>query len=164
MCDDDTVNESEANVSPEHLALQAQLTRRKFSQFSVGAVMASMLPTSASASALSVTEQDVEIVTPDGTCDAYFVHPSEGKHPAVLVWPDILALRPAFRTMGRRLAESGYSVLVINPYYRSAKSPVVELGASFQDQATRDKVLPYYRKLNEQTHMTDARAFVAWLD
>ena len=162
MCDDDTVKDSEGYVSAEHLALQAKLSRRKFNTLTLTAVMASMLPMSASA--LDVTEQDVEIETPDGTCDAYFVHPSTGKHPAVLVWPDILALRPAFRTMGRRLAESGYSVLVINPYYRSAKSPLVEVGESFSDGATRERIIPHYRKLSEETHMTDARAFTAWLD
>lgn len=162
MCDDDTVRDSETFLSKDHQALQAKLSRRKFNALTMSAVMASMLPRVASA--LAVTEQDVEIQTPDGVCDAYFVHPAIGKHPAVLVWPDILALRPAFRTMGKRLAESGYAVLVINPYYRSAKAPVVELGASFQDQATRDIVIPYYRQLSATTHMTDAEAFVAWLD
>lgn len=162
MCDDDTERDSERYVSNDHLALQQKLSRRDFNKLTVGAVMASMLPTQAFATA--VTEHDVEIQTPDGVCDAYFVHPSEGKHPAILVWPDILALRPAFRTMGKRLAESGYSVLVINPYYRSAKSPVVELGESFRDPGTREKVIPHYRKLNETTHMSDAKAFVGWLD
>ena len=162
MCDQATEKDSEGYVSPDFLALQAKLSRRKFNALSLSAAMASMLP--ATASALAVVEQDVEIETPDGVCDAYFVHPAVGKHPAVLVWPDILALRPAFRTMGRRMAESGYSVLVINPYYRSARSPVVEVGESFGDQATRDKVIPHYRKLSEETHMTDARAFVSWLD
>lgn len=162
MCDDDTVRESEEYVSEEHLALRAKLSRRKFNSLSLTAAMASMLPVSASAVALK--EQDVLIETPDGVCDAYFVHPAQGKHPAILVWPDILALRPAFRAMGSRLAASGYAVLVINPYYRSAKAPVVQPGESFSDQATRDRVIPFYRKLNEETHMTDARAFVKWLD
>jgi carboxymethylenebutenolidase len=162
MCDQASEKDSKGYVSPDFLALQAKLSRRKFNALSLSAAMASMLP--ATASALAVVEQDVEIETPDGVCDAYFVHPAVGKHPAVLVWPDILALRPAFRTMGRRMAESGYSVLVINPYYRSARSPVVEVGESFGDQATRDKVIPHYRKLSEETHMTDARAFVSWLD
>jgi carboxymethylenebutenolidase len=162
MCDDDTVNETDGYISPDHQALQAKFTRRKFNTLTMTAAMASLLPPLASA--MAVTERDVEIDTPDGICDAYFVHPSEGKHPAVLVWPDILALRPAFRTMGKRLAQSGYAVLVINPYYRSAKAPVVGLGASFQDQETRDKVIPFYRELSQTTHQTDARAFVGWLD
>lgn len=162
MCDQDTERESEGYVTPEHLRLKAKLSRRQFNKGSIAAAMASMLP--ATASAVALTEQDVEIKTPDGVCDAYFVHPAQGKHPAVLVWPDILALRPAFRAMGSRLAASGYAVLVINPYYRSTKAPVVKPGESFGDQATRDRIIPFYRALSEETHMTDARAFVSWLD
>ena len=79
-----------------------------------------MLPEVANAQATS--EREVEIKTPDGTCDAYFVHPSSGGAAAgVLIWPDIFGLRPAMRTMGKRLAGSGYSVLVVNPFYRAGK-------------------------------------------
>ena len=67
---------------------------------------------------MAVTESEVKIKTPDGTCDAYFVHPASGAAAGVIMWPDILGLRPAFRQMGKRLAESGYSVLVVNPFYR----------------------------------------------
>jgi carboxymethylenebutenolidase len=116
------------------------------------------------ANAQDVVENDVMIETPDGTADCYFVHPANGSHAAVLMWPDILGLRPAFRTMGKRLAQSGYSVLVVNPFYRSAKSPVVEEGESFGDPETREKVMPMARALNAQTHVTDAHAFVDWLD
>ncbi len=59
------------------------------------------------ANAADVNESEVEIKTADGTCDAYFVHPASGKHPGVLVWPDIFGLRPAFKDMGKRLTESG---------------------------------------------------------
>ena len=93
-----------------------RVTRRDFGSLTAGAGLAMMLPRAANAQA--VTEKDVEIKTPDGTCDAYFVHPQSGAHAAVLVWPDILGLRPAFRQMGKRLAESGYSVLTVNPFYR----------------------------------------------
>ena len=65
----------------------------------------------------------------DGTADAYFVHPASGTAPGVLIWPDIFGLRPAFRQMGKRLAESGYAVLVVNQFYRSQKAPVVPDGA-----------------------------------
>ena len=109
-------------------------------------------------------ETDVEVTTPDGVADCYFVRPASGKHPAVLVWPDILGLRPAFRAMGKRLAQSGYSVLVVNPFYRDAKSPVVEEGANFGQPETRNIVLPMARNLNADTHFTDAKAFVAFLD
>jgi carboxymethylenebutenolidase len=138
------------------------VTRRQFGAASVGAGLLIALPRAADAQ--SVKEQDVTIKTPDGECDAYFVHPASGATAAVLVWPDILGLRPAFRQMGKRLAESGYAVLTVNPFYRMKKSPVVPAGASFADQATRDIVMPLAKGINATTHNTDARAFVAWLD
>jgi carboxymethylenebutenolidase len=106
----------------------------------------------------------VKITTPDGVADCYFVHPAKGASAAVLVWPDILGLRPAFRQMGKRLAESGYAVLTVNPFYRMKPSPVVPAGASFADPEVRKMVMPLAQGLNATTHMTDARAFIAWLD
>src|SRR6187200_3324863 len=97
------------------------LSRRQFGALGLGATLAAMLPTVAAAT--EVTESEVEIKTPDGTCDAHFVHPAKGASPAVLVWPDIFGLRPAFRQMGKRLAESGYAVLTINPFYRVKHAP-----------------------------------------
>src|SRR5207253_5998719 len=114
--------------------------------------------------AVAVTETDVTVKTPDGMADCYFVHPAAGTAPGVLIWPDIMGLRPAFRQMGKRLAESGYSVLVVNPFYRQKKAPVVAEGASFGDQKVRDAVTPLAAALNATTHSTDAKAFVAWLD
>jgi carboxymethylenebutenolidase len=154
MCDEDTVRESDNYLGSP--------SRRRFNTLAAGAAVALMLPRTANALPLAST--DVEIATPDGVCDAMFVHPIEGKHPAVLMWPDILALRPAFRQMAARLAENGYAVLVVNPYYRDAKAPVIEIGESFQDESTRNKVLPLYRNLSAETHMSDAGAFVSWLD
>jgi carboxymethylenebutenolidase len=139
-----------------------RLTRRQFGAASMGAGLLIALPRAADA--LDVKEQDVTIKTPDGECDAYFVHPASGASAAVIVWPDILGLRPAFRQMGKRLAESGYAVLTVNPFYRKAKSPVVPAGASFADQKTRDIVMPLAQSINATTHVTDAKAFVAWLD
>jgi len=138
------------------------LTRRQFAVASMGAGLAVMLPRAADA--VQVTESDVIVKTPDGEADCYFVHPATGAAPGVIVWPDILGLRPAFRQMGRRLAESGYAVLVVNPFYRQAKAPVVPAGASFADQKTRDIVIPLAKGLNATTHFTDARAFVSFLD
>ena len=80
------------------------------------------------------------------------------------MWPDILSLRPAFRMMATRLAESGYAVLCVNPYFRNSKAPVVAVGESFQDEPTRNKVMPMYRNLSAKTHTRDAKALVAWLD
>lgn len=137
------------------------VTRRQFGKLTTTTALAMTIP--AVANAKAVTAQDVSIETADGVCDALFVRPSDGKHPAVLMWPDILALRPSFREMATRLAQSGYAVLCINPYYRNAKSPVVQMGESFQDEVTRSKIMPMYRSLSPDTHRTDASAFVAWL-
>lgn len=157
MCDDFTANDNE----------KAQLTgrglsRRQFTKLTAGAALAMVLPTAGRAEAL--TERDVTIETPDGEADCYFVHPASGRHPGVIVWPDILGLRPTFRTMGRRLAEAGYAVLVVNPFYRSARAPVVPEGATFQDPEIRDTVRPMAGELNAEAHFTDARGFVQWLD
>ena len=119
--------------------------------------MAMMLPSVANAAA--VTEADVNITTPDGTADCYFVHPGDPA-PGVLIWPDIFGLRPAFRQMGKRLAESGYAVLVVNPFYRVKKAPTAENGGA----TPIAQVMPLAQGLNETTHMTDAKAFVGWLD
>ena len=141
---------------------RSQLSRRKFGAISAGVGLSMLLPPVANAQ--DVSERDVEIETPDGTADAYFVHPSAGAHAAVLVWPDILGLRPTFRAMGKRLAQSGYSVLVVNPFYRARRAPVVPEGASFADPEVRNTVFPLMQSLTAETHMTDARAFVGWLD
>ena len=156
MCDEFTQKDVDDFVS------RAGVTRRQFGKVSAAAGLAMMLPQVANAQA--VTETDVEVTTPDGVADCYFVHPFSGKHPAVLVWPDILGLRPAFRAMGERLAQSGYSVLLVNPFYRDVRSPVIDEGASFGQPEVRDHVLPMARNLNAETHFTDAKAFVSFLD
>ncbi len=157
MCDQDHFTDD-----LEKYLTRGAITRRQFGVLTAGVGAMMLLPRAADA--LDVTESDVEITTPDGVADAFFVHPSSGAHAAVLIWPDILGLRPAFRQMGRRLAESGYAVLVVNPFYRTQRSPVVGEGASFADQATRDIVIPLYQTLSPETHVTDAKALVAWLD
>jgi len=156
MCDEQTQQDA------DEFLRRSSMTRRQFGKLSAVAGVAVMFPPVANAQ--EVTETDVEVTTSDGVADCYFVHPSSGQQPAVLVWPDILGLRPAFRAMGRRLAQSGYSVLVVNPFYRDAPSPVVGEGASFSQPEIRDIVLPMARNLNAETHFTDARAFVSFLD
>mgnify|MGYP003336977995 CR=1 FL=1 len=152
MCDQD-------HFEKDLLEFEARglVTRKQFG-IMLGAGVAMALPQVANA--VAVTESEVTIKTPDGTADCYFVHPSTGTAPAVLVWPDIFGLRPAFRQMGKRLAESGYSVLVVNPFYRVKKSPTAEQGAATNIQ----QLLPLAQALNEKTHMTDAKAFIGWLD
>lgn len=135
---------------------------KKYSRRDVGTLaavgVAMMLPKNASA--VEVTEGDVSIQTPDGECDAFFVAPKSGAHAAVLVWPDIFGLRPAFRQMGKRLAELGYSVLVVNPFYRTQPAPTAPKGAN----TPISEVIPLARSLSATTHVADAKAFIAWLD
>jgi carboxymethylenebutenolidase len=157
MCDQDHFDEDLKDYKA-----RGAVTRRGFGALTLGAGMAFLLPRNVDA--VAVTESDVKIKTPDGTCDAYFVHPASGTAPGVLIWPDILGLRPAFRQMGKRLAESGYSVLVVNPFYRTKPSPVVPAGAKFSDPAIRKEVMGFAGTLNATTHVSDAKAFVGWLD
>jgi carboxymethylenebutenolidase len=152
MCDQDHFEKVRQEY--EHLGL---VTRKQFG-IMLGAGIAMMLPKVANA--VTVVESEVNVTTPDGTADCYFVHPATGTAPGVLVWPDIFGLRPAFRNMGKRLAESGYSVLVVNPFYRTKKAPTADQGGATPIQ----QVLPLARTLNETTHMTDAKAFIGWLD
>ena len=156
MCDDLT------NKDVEDYLKKHGLTRRQFSIGSAGAALALMLPPVANA--LDVVEQDVTIETPDGQADCYFVHPAEGRHAAVIVWPDIVSIRPAFRAIGKRLAESGYSVLVVNPYYRTHQGQIVPDGKTFRDPGIRDLLMPHARSLSPETCVTDGRAYVEWLD
>jgi len=139
-----------------------ELTRRRFGALSLGAGLTMMLP--AVVGAVDVTESDIEIKTPDGTADSYFVHPASGAHPGIVMWTDIMGLRPAFKMMGKRLAESGYSVLVPNPFYRTKKAPVVPAGATMQDEETRKTLMSLMGSLTAATNVVDAKAFVGFLD
>jgi carboxymethylenebutenolidase len=152
MCDQETFEKD--RLEYERLGW---VTRKQFGLV-LGAGMAMMLPRAANA--VAVTEVEVNVKTPDGTADGYFVHPASGTGAGVLVWPDIFGLRPAFRQMGKRLAEAGYSVLVVNPFYRSKKAPTAEAGGA----TPIDQVRPLAQALSETTHMTDAKAFIEWLD
>ena len=151
MCDqdhfDDDLREYEA---------RGLVTRKQFG-IMLGAGVAMLLPKVANA--VTVTESDVNVKTPDGTADCYFVHPTTGTAPGVVLWPDIFGLRSTMRTMGKRLAESGYSVLVVNPFYRSTKG----LAAGVPNPTIQQN-MPLMQALTEATNMTDAKAFVAWLD
>ena len=140
----------------------ARLTRRRFSAMALAAGFTAMLPKSALAA--ETAGEEVAIRTPDGVADAYIVHPLKGKYPAVLIWPDIFGLRPAFKVMATRLAESGYTVLVINPFYRTRKAPTSPEHADFNDPATRDALMALKNTLTPATTATDAKAFVTYLD
>lgn len=152
MCDQDHFEDDKLDYEARGL-----VTRRQFGVL-LGAGVAMMLPKVLNA--VAVADSEVTITTPDGTCDAYFVHPSTGAAAGVLLWPDIFGLRPAMRQMGKRLAESGYSVVVVNPFYRTKKAPTADQGAA----TPIPSLIPLARGLTEQMHMSDAKAFVAWLD
>ena len=157
MCDDHSIDDM-----IEYSLRTRSLSRRQFSALTLGATLVSALPPVANAA--ETKDSEVEIKTPDGTADAYFVHPATGHHPGVLVWPDIFGLRPAFRQMGKRLAESGYSVLVVNPFYRTKKAPIAPEHADFDDPPTRQMLMSLHDSLSPATAKTDAKAFMGYLD
>jgi len=143
-----------------------EYTRRGFVTASVAAGLSAASGPTAAADPPTV-ETDVSIQTADGLCDAAFFHPRAGAHAAVLIWPDAFGLRPALRDMGRRLAAQGYAVLVPNPFYRLARSPVFETAATFdfQDQAAWGKLRPLMGSVGAPgAAERDAAAFVAFLD
>jgi carboxymethylenebutenolidase len=153
MCDHDSM---------DVMQKAGELSRRQFGALGLGASMLAMLPRAADAA--DVSESEVVIKTPDGNCDAHFVHPKTGAHAAVLVWPDIFGLRDPFRKISTRLAESGYSVLTVNPFYRTQKAPTAPPNPNFSDPPTREALLKLAGTLNATTHNTDANTFVSWLD
>jgi carboxymethylenebutenolidase len=158
MCDEHTEHSNE-----EHFKV-GDLSRRGFSLMSAAALAACA---TSPENAKTVTEQEVEITTADGTMDAHFAAPSSGKYPAVLVWPDIMGLRPAFRVMGKRLAESGYAVLTVNPFYRSQKGQVFDATTEkFSDPPVRARLVPFMQAATSNPENTrhDATAAIAWLD
>ncbi len=157
MCDEDSMADM-----VEYNVRSRSLSRRQFGGMTLGATLLAAL--SPVANAAETTESEVEIRTPDGIADAYLVHPSAGKHPGVLVWPDIFGLRPAFRVMGKRLAESGYSVLVVNPFYRVKRAPTAPEHPDFNDPPTRQTLLGLMNSLTPDSTSTDAKAFLDYLD
>ena len=158
MCDEQTEKDNEAFAKNG-----GQINRRDFSKLGVAAITALMFPPVAFG-AEKVVESDVSVPMANGDSDCYFVRPASGKHPGVLMWPDIRGLRPAFKAMGKRLAMAGYAVLVVNPFYRDAKAPVVGLGADFRDPDTRQLLLGMARKLTQDAAMSDARDYIAFID
>ena len=144
------------------------LRRRDFVALSVATgVAATSLPAAAIPAGPPVVEKNVTINTPDGSCDAAYFHPAEGRHPAVILWPDAFGLRPAMRDMGRRLAADGYAVLVPNPFYRVGKAPFYETAANvdFKDKATFTKLGPLMGSIGASgAAEKDAVEFVKFLD
>jgi len=145
---------------------EKDLSRREFVGMSIAAGLVAAAG-SASAADLPVVEANVEVKTPDGVCDAAFIHPRTGSHPGVLIWPDAFGLRPSMRDIGKRIAAEGYSVLVPNPFYRLAKAPVIQDPTSFSFQNPTDmaKLQPLMASINAAgAAEKDAAAYVAFLD
>ena len=153
MCDDDI---------HQGLTYDPGLSRRAFGT-AVGVTAA--LAGSAALAEAQVVETDVNVTTPDGVADSALFRPSaKGTYPAVLIWTDILGLRPVFRDMGRRLAAQGYVVLVPNPYYRKLKAPVVGPDFDFSKPESRGVVMPLMASLTPEGTTRDAQAFITYLD
>ena len=150
----------------ESAEVPTDLSRRDFVAMSIAAGLAAAAGSS-SAADLQVVETNVEVKTPDGVCDAAFIHPATGSHPGVLIWPDAFGLRSSMRDIGKRIAAEGYSVLVPNPFYRLAKAPVIQdpSSFSFQNPADMAKLQPLMASINAAgAAEKDASAYVAFLD
>jgi carboxymethylenebutenolidase len=156
MCDERTEQDNERDFAA------GKLSRRGFAVMSAATLAACA---STPEEPMTVAERDVEVTTPDGVIDAHYAAPSKGKYPAVLVWPDIGGLRPAFRVMGKTLAESGYAVLTVNPYYREKKGVVFDATTEqLGQQIGRLRPLMTNAVGNPENTRKDAIAAVAWLD
>jgi len=155
----DNPNNQKNETQPGNLA------RREFVAASVAAGLA-VTASSIGAAEMEVVETTVDIKTPDGTCDAAFIHPKSGSHAGVIIWPDAFGLRPSMRAMGKRLAAEGDTVLVPNPFYRVAKDPFTDASTfSFANPADMAKLRPLMASINApDTAEKDTIAFVAFFD
>jgi carboxymethylenebutenolidase len=133
--------------------------------FGLGAAATVVLSSAAAVAQAKVVEKDVSVPMASGVSDSALFYPEgKGNWPSVLVWTDILGLRPVFREMGRRLAAEGYVVLVPNPFYRNAKAPVVDGSFDFSKPEDRAKVMPMAAALTTDANLSDAKSYVAFLD
>jgi carboxymethylenebutenolidase len=183
MCDDQTEAENEIYLE------KARLNRREWSVGASATVVtlltgcksepapaaaASPEPTPpttaaaegepAAAGAAATSSRMVTVDTPDGEAEAFFVAPESGRHPGVIIWPDIAGLREAFEQMATRLAEQGYAVLAVNHYYRSSKLPILTTFSDWRTDEGKAKIAPMREALTPEGIASDGAAFVAWLD
>ena len=159
MCDDLTAHEEAAALAA------SGLNRRQFAAISAAGVLAACTSSPSAAKARAgLRESTVEITTPDGPADAFFLRPAKGRHPAIIMWPDVAGLRPAYLEMGRQLASAGYAVLVVNHYYRSAKAPILASMAEWRTPAGQARLKPMIAAITPPGVTSDTMAFVAWLD
>ncbi len=139
------------------------ITRREFTALSIAAGVTA----AAGASGATVAEMqdtDVQIKTPAGVCDAALIHPKVSIWPGVILFTDVFGLRPTMRDMAKRLAARGYTVLVPNPFYRTAKPPGLSLDIDFNNPADRAKIDALRAPLTSDAVMQDAAAWVKFLD
>lgn len=158
MCDDHTAIEEEAALAAKGLS------RREFAAIGAAGVLTACTGAESQAKGRALTEAMVAVPTPDGTADAFFVHPAKGKYPAVILWPDVAGLRDAYKEMARRLAAEGIAVLAVNHYYRAAKAPLLATMAEWRSPVGQEKLKPAIATLSPANTVRDAAAFVAWLD
>lgn len=162
MCDETTEQELDAYL------VRKTATRRGFTMGATATLAMTGIFASACAAAnhgaSGLVEQNVLVPTPDGETDALFIHPARGAYAAVIIWPDIHGVRPAFFDMARRLAGSGYAVLAANQYYRTHKGRLFPQGQTIRDPGGRELVAPHYTVLSPETVAIDTKALVAWLD
>lgn len=159
MCDEFTLAEDDAKAAARGLS------RRDFATLTaLSAATAMTTVQDAIAAGPALVERDVSIATPDGIADAVLIHPAKGKHPGVIVWPDIAGLRTAYKVMARRLASDGYTVLLVNHYYRSAKAPIMTTLSEWRTPEGQAKLKPMIAAISNDGITRDARAFVVFLD
>jgi carboxymethylenebutenolidase len=140
------------------------VSRREFAAMGAVATVIACAPMGSAEAQARLAETNVRFDAPDGRMDGFLVHPAEGKHPAVIVWPDIAGMRDAFMSMSRRLARQGYTVLILNPYYRDAEAPQFDDFEAFRDGDGMAKVAPWREKLTATSVMDTAKAVIAYLD
>ncbi|MCX7863851.1 MAG: dienelactone hydrolase family protein [Novosphingobium sp.] len=157
MCDDFAATAHEAALA------SCGITRRQFAAFASAAALAGCARAGADAGA-RLAERMVSITTADGIADAFFVHPDKGRHPGVIIWPDIAGLREVKKIMARSLAAANFAVLVVNPYYRHAPAPVMESFSDFLIEENRARMMAWRETLVADAVRRDALAFIAFLD
>lgn len=159
MCDEFTLAEDDAKAAARGLS------RRDFATLTaLSAATAMTAVQDAIAAGPALVETDVSITTPDGLCDAVLIHPARGRHPGVIMWPDIAGLRTAYKVMARRLASDGHAVLLVNHYYRSAKAPIMTTLSEWRTPEGQARLKPMIAAITSEGITRDARAFVAFLD
>ena len=140
------------------------LSRRSFGLAGSAALLAACRASEVAGAAAGVVETAVVVPTSDGSADAIFFHPAKGRHPGIVMWPDIAGIRAANQAMARRLAAAGYAVLLVNQYYRSARAPIMQTISEWRTPEGQARLKPMIAAISPAGTLRDGAAFVAWLD